>query len=48
MLRYTTFQYNIDTIVSKICAPAVLERFWHLPFDTKKEKKKEKEKLTTL
>ncbi len=35
MLRYTTFQYYIDTIASQFCAPVILECLWYLPFGTK-------------
>ncbi len=35
MLRYTTFQYYIETIFSKFCTPVILEHLWHLPFRAK-------------
>ncbi len=38
MLRYTTFQYYIETIFFfKFCTPVIffLEHLWHLPFGAK-------------
>ncbi len=35
MLRYTAFQYYIETISSRFCTPVILEHLWHLPFDAK-------------
>ncbi len=35
MLRYTTFQYYIETIFSTFCTPAILEHLWYLPFGAK-------------
>ncbi len=35
MLRYTTFQYYIETIFSKFCTPVNLEHLWRLPFGAK-------------
>ncbi len=32
MLRYTTFQYYIETNISMFCTPVILEHLWHLPF----------------
>ncbi len=32
MLRYTTFQYYIETIFSKFCTPVNVEHLWCLPF----------------
>ncbi len=34
-LRYTTFQYYIETIFSKFCTRVILEHLWHLPFGAK-------------
>ncbi len=35
MLRYTKFQYYIETILSTFCTPANLERLWCLSFGAK-------------
>ncbi len=35
MLRYTTFQYYIETIFSEFCTPVILEHLWRLPFGAK-------------
>ncbi len=35
MLRYTTFQYYIEAILSKMWTPVILEHLWHLPFGAK-------------
>ncbi len=35
MLRYTTFQYYIETIFFKFCTPVNLEHHWRLPFGAK-------------
>ncbi len=35
MLRYTKFQYYIETIFSTFCTPVNLECLWYLPFGAK-------------
>ncbi len=35
MLRYTTFQYYIETMFSKFCTPVILEHLWCLSFGAK-------------
>ncbi len=35
MLRYTKFQYYIETMFSTFCTPANLEYLWCLPFGAK-------------
>ncbi len=35
MLRFTKFQYYIETMFSTFCTPVILERLWCLPFDAK-------------